>query len=98
MRLARRKVSEWNPDCLLTRRGVKVEPVVGLEPTTDGLQNRCSTTELNWPPKVVFLRSFDPFGKFTRLKLSDYGAGQIYSDGSKCGRCFPFAKAVGVGS
>jgi hypothetical protein len=25
-----------------------VEPVVGVEPTTDGLQNRCSTTELNW--------------------------------------------------
>ena len=27
---------------------LEVEPVVGLEPTTDGLQNRCSTTELNW--------------------------------------------------
>src|SRR5438034_3571337 len=27
---------------------LKLEPVVGLEPTTDGLQNRCSTTELNW--------------------------------------------------
>src|SRR5260221_4462583 len=26
-----------------------MEPVVGIEPTTDGLQNRCSTTELNWP-------------------------------------------------
>ncbi len=26
-----------------------LEPVVGFEPTTDGLQNRCSTTELNWP-------------------------------------------------
>jgi hypothetical protein len=25
-----------------------MEPVVGIEPTTDGLQNRCSTTELNW--------------------------------------------------
>ena len=25
-----------------------VEPVVGIEPTTDGLQNRCSTTELHW--------------------------------------------------
>ncbi len=30
------------------RRANEVEPVVGLEPTTDGLQNRCSTTELNW--------------------------------------------------
>ena len=29
-----------------------MEPVVGVEPTTDGLQNRCSTTELNWLPKV----------------------------------------------
>src|SRR5437867_8626695 len=28
-----------------------MEPVVGIEPTTDGLQNRSSTTELNWPPK-----------------------------------------------
>jgi hypothetical protein len=27
---------------------VAMEPVVGFEPTTDGLQNRCSTTELNW--------------------------------------------------
>jgi hypothetical protein len=27
-----------------------MEPVVGVEPTTDGLQNRCSTTELNWRP------------------------------------------------
>jgi hypothetical protein len=27
---------------------LKMEPVVGFEPTTDGLQNRCSTTELNW--------------------------------------------------
>ena len=30
-----------------------MEPVVGFEPTTDGLQNRCSTTELNWRQKVV---------------------------------------------
>jgi uncharacterized protein YgfB (UPF0149 family) len=30
-----------------------MEPVVGFEPTTDGLQNRCSTTELNWPPAEV---------------------------------------------
>ena len=25
-----------------------MEPAVGVEPTTDGLQNRCSTTELSW--------------------------------------------------
>jgi hypothetical protein len=29
-------------------KGEKLEPVVGIEPTTDGLQNRCSTAELNW--------------------------------------------------
>ena len=26
----------------------RVEPAVGIEPTTDGLQNRCSTAELSW--------------------------------------------------
>ena len=31
----------------------KLEPVVGIEPTTDGLQNRCSTAELNWPAEIV---------------------------------------------
>ena len=30
-----------------------MEPVVGFEPTTDGLQNRCSTTELNWPRQAA---------------------------------------------
>ena len=25
-----------------------MEPVAGFEPATDGLQNRCSTAELNW--------------------------------------------------
>lgn len=27
----------------------KMEPVVGIEPTTYGLRNRCSATELHWP-------------------------------------------------
>ena len=27
----------------------RVEPTVGIEPTTGGLQNRCSTAELCWP-------------------------------------------------
>src|SRR5271155_5819016 len=31
-----------------------MEPVVGFEPTTDGLQNRCSTTELNWLKLFVY--------------------------------------------
>ena len=30
------------------RDDVEMEPVLGFEPRTDGLQNRCSTTELNW--------------------------------------------------
>src|SRR5688572_27386400 len=29
-------------------RGLGMEPAVGVEPTTYGLQNRCSTTELSW--------------------------------------------------
>ena len=33
----------------------RMEPVVGFEPTTDGLQNRCSTTELNWPNEAPVL-------------------------------------------
>ena len=28
--------------------GLRLEPTVGFEPTTCGLQNRCSTTELRW--------------------------------------------------
>src|SRR5688500_17690725 len=27
---------------------LQVEPMVGIEPTTYGLRNRCSTTELHW--------------------------------------------------
>ena len=34
-----------------------MEPAVGIEPTTDGLQNRCSTTELSWL-KITFLLAF----------------------------------------
>ena len=30
------------------KKGKKMEPAVGFEPTTDGLQNRSSTTELSW--------------------------------------------------
>ena len=44
---------------------LEVEPTVGIEPTTGGLQNRCSTAELCWP----FLRGREtkrhlPFGKW----------------------------------
>ena len=29
-----------------------MEPVIGFEPTTDGLQNHCSTVELHWHASV----------------------------------------------
>jgi hypothetical protein len=32
----------------LMHKHQRMEPAVGFEPTTDGLQNRCSTTELSW--------------------------------------------------
>lgn len=30
-----------------------MEPGIGLEPMTDGLQNRCSTTELTWQKSLT---------------------------------------------
>ena len=30
-------------------KGFRMEPAVGIEPTTRSLQNCCSTTELSWP-------------------------------------------------
>ena len=46
---------------------LRMEPVAGLEPATDGLQNRCSTTELNWREKQInpFPRSFKRDWKYT---------------------------------
>ena len=35
---------------LLIYNDLKMEPMVGIEPTTYGLRNRCSTTELHWLP------------------------------------------------
>ncbi len=50
-----------------------MEPVVGLEPTTDGLQNRCSTTELNWQyPGLFSLR-------FPRLASHKNGCSERYA-------------------
>ena len=34
------------------------EPLVGIEPTTDGLQNRCSTAELKWRVVSITLLYF----------------------------------------
>src|SRR5262249_29789325 len=33
----------WHPK-------TNMEPMAGIEPATAGLRNRCSTTELHWPP------------------------------------------------
>lgn len=30
-----------------------MEPVVGIEPTTYGLRNRCSATELHWHRRIA---------------------------------------------
>src|SRR5258708_39442922 len=30
-----------------------MEPMAGIEPATDGLRNRCSTTELHWLKTIV---------------------------------------------
>ena len=38
-------VESANP---LRTRSLKVEPMAGIEPATDGLRNRCSTAELHW--------------------------------------------------
>ena len=47
-----------------------MEPAVGFEPTTDGLQNRCSTTELNWPKTGYQNR---PAPDFSKRKHSSEG-------------------------
>ena len=45
-----------------------MEPAAGIEPATDGLQNRCSTAELSWRQPHL-LRGRRWFGKPTREKL-----------------------------
>ena len=41
--------SPWKGWKYLEKMVLNMEPAVGIEPTTDGLQNRCSTAELSWP-------------------------------------------------
>lgn len=38
----------FNVECSAGAKGEEVEPAVGIELTTDGLQNRCVTAELRW--------------------------------------------------
>jgi hypothetical protein len=42
----------------------ELEPAVGIEPTTDGLQNRCSAAELSWLklPKIKAIFAVIPAG------------------------------------
>ena len=65
-----------------------MEPVVGLEPTTDGLQNRCSTTELNWRPKrgnPQTSKKTKPFGNALRIadKAKKASAGNAKRHGER---------------
>ena len=46
----------------LMHKHQRMEPAVGFEPTTDGLQNRCSTTELSWPGRVAKITANPNFG------------------------------------
>jgi hypothetical protein len=54
---------------------LKVEPMAGIEPATDGLRNRCSTTELHWLPLKRNLQ--DSFWKNQKIVASQFGSFQI---------------------
>jgi hypothetical protein len=41
---------------------VRMEPAVGVEPTTGGLRNRCSTTEPRWHPRYYMRMRADGKG------------------------------------
>src|SRR2546421_12846602 len=50
-----------------------MEPMVGIEPTTYGLRNRCSTTELHWhrDPAIANRRGrIKPFGNADTYSLT----------------------------
>ena len=63
---------------LLPHTRLKMEPVVGIEPTTDGLQNRCSTAELNWlkcltcVPGGTYFGRVKADGKLIRRSLANH--------------------------
>jgi hypothetical protein len=55
-----------------------MEPAAGIEPATDGLQNRCSTAELSWhrnylKPKDVYFVRGEMAGKLIRGILELWG-------------------------
>ena len=50
---------------------LEVEPMAGIEPATDGLRNRCSTTELHWQNVILKLIHYAPNSSyFGRVKVS----------------------------
>ncbi len=59
-----------------------MEPMAGIEPATDGLRNRCSTTELHWQAR----RRERPRKLWRVIFWLGYGRWQANSsgDGSKC--------------
>lgn len=46
-----------------------MEPAVGFEPTTDGLQNRSSTTELSWLDYSINLHHFSDLSSINQKNL-----------------------------
>jgi hypothetical protein len=67
-----------------------MEPVVGFEPTTDGLQNRCSTTELNWPEELFAgANSTGFYYGMNGGSASAFGAcARAWSETKPDGRCY----------
>ena len=55
-----------------------MEPAAGIEPATDGLQNRCSTAELSWQLKLPPLPRIDGLPS-RRIFWKRPGGRQAYS-------------------
>ena len=68
-----------------------MEPAPGFEPGTDGLQNRCSTTELRRPVYIIckkFIRKYTKFGRGEIRTLGGFHLGGLVN---RCNRplCHP---------
>ena len=55
----------------------EVEPAVGIEPTTHGLQNRCSTAELSWRLDLIILFRARPTVKPCSIRTDLHSSPQI---------------------
>ena len=80
----------------------RVEPAVGIEPTTGGLQNRCSTAELCWPTRGTRILDGTPdsangFATPTRQSLCvDIGTTPTELELSPSGPCCAFPSSVSL--